>query len=390
MKNQEEREESRGAIHILHLLSSGKFTGAAEPVLRLARAQHEAGHAVKLAVRRKKPDYLARKAAEYALSVDDDLSLSVKAWPRLQIKNLIRLYHIWRYGHFDIIHSHLTNDHTLAALARPKNTRTRLVRTLHTERAQGRFRNWQLKRADGLIVVAEKYRKRLIEAGYLDSDRILTIRGSVDCSRFHPGTGGDGIRRELGIDLDAPVAGIVSRLKEGRGHEWLLEAWKAVHEQAPRAVLVIAGRGPSYRHLHALARQGPWSESVRFLGFRQDLPDVYRAFDVKIILAPGNDGTCRAALEAMASGVPVLSSNVGALGEIVDDGKAGAVVPNHDVDALSEALVRLLSQPVKLAEMGKSARLEAEREFTIERQGERVEDFYRRVLGDWPQTLTDE
>lgn len=369
------------SLRILHLLSFAKYTGPAEPVLRLARAQMQAGHSVRLAIDLKRRGNLREKAGPYGVPLDDGFVLSPSAGPLLQWRNLRRLRDIWKGNAVDILHVHRTNDHFLAALARPAETSVRLVRTLHTERAQSRMRSWLLHRADGLIVVAQKYRMDLLNRGFLDENRIVSVDGVVDPDEFHPGKDrGARIRQEFGISQEAPVAGIVARMKHGRGHRWLLESWAMVHEKIPEAVLFLAGRGPIADELEAFAGAHAWGRSVKFIGYRKDLPDVYPSFDVKVILAPGNDGTCRAALEAMASGVPVIAAERGALTEIIEENTTGFLVPAEDRQALAGALTASLANAETIQEMGKDARRAALVRFNIERQHGIIQGLYRRAM----------
>lgn len=367
-------------LRILHLLSYHLYTGPAEPVLRLAREQIRAGHAVRLAFDGLRTGELGERASAFGVPVDDRFVLSVKAGPILHMRDLLALKQVWRKEEFDVLHCHRSHDHTMAALARTRRSRTRLVRTLFTERAQSEKRSWQLKRADGLVCIAEAYRQALLERNLLDPERILAIEGSIDPHVFRPGKGGDRVRQEASIPLDAPVVGIVARMKNGRGYRLLLKAWEKVHAQLPSARLVLAGRGELAEEIQGLVAAAAWGNSVALIGYRKDLPEVYRAFDLKVILAPGNDGTCRAALEAMASGKPVLAAATGALAEIVEDGRTGRLIPPDDPDALAQALVDLLVDRNRLAEMGQAARHEATRSYAIDRQAGLVEALYRRVL----------
>jgi glycosyltransferase involved in cell wall biosynthesis len=161
----------------------------------------------------------------------------------------------------------------------------------------------------------------------------------------------------------------------------LLQAWSKVAGQLPSARLLVAGRGELEQDLRRQADQAGLEDSVIFIGYRRDLPRVYRALDLKVLLAPGNDGTCRAALEAMASGVPVLAAEQGALPEIVRDGQTGRIVPAEDPDALASAILQLLSDRRGLLEMGRRARTDAESRFTIGRQAGEIEGLYRLVSG---------
>lgn len=367
-------------LKILHLLSYHLYTGPAEPVLRLARAQREAGHTVALAFDTLRRGDLAERAAEFGVPLDERFGLSVKAGAIVNMRDLLALKRLWREGEVDVLHCHRSHDHTLAALARTPASPTRLVRTLFSERSMGPKRSWQLRRADGLITVARRYRDELLERGLLDADRILAVEGVVDPHVFRPGKGGDRVRAEAGIAAAAPVAGIVARVKPGRGHDLLLDAWAEVQRRLPEARLIIAGRGELHDAVQARAQAADWGESVAFIGYRTDLPEVYRALDLMVLLAPGNDGTCRAALEAMASAKPVLAARRGVLAEMIEDGRTGRLVAPDDAQALADALVELLGDRDRLAAMGRAARHEATRANAIDRQADAVEALYRRLL----------
>lgn len=367
-------------MKILHLLSYHLVTGPAEPVMALIAAQRAAGHDARLACDTIRPGDLVAVAREAGIPVDRRFALCTKSGPILLMRDVLAFKRLWREAEVDILHSHRSHDHTLAALARPPKTRVKLVRTLHTEQSLEERRNWQLRRADGLVAVAGRYRRDLQARGIIEPDRILAVEGVVDSGYFCPGAGGAEVRSEAGVNPDAPVAGIVARMKPGRDHQLLLEAWSQVAGRLPGARLLIAGRGELEGELRHRVGQSGLGGSVAFIGYRRDLDRVYRALDLKVLLAPGNDGTCRAALEAMASGVPVLASDRGALGEIVDDGRTGRVVPAGDRDALASALIGLLQDRRRLAEMGRRAREEARNRFSVDRQSMEIEGLYRRVL----------
>jgi len=368
------------ALRILHLLAYPLYTGPAEPVLRLARAQRALGHDVRLAIDSLRPGDLAARAASFGVPLEPGLALSVKAGPILWLRDILALKRAWREGRFDVLHAHRSHDHTLAALARPARAPGRLVRTLHTERALGPGRRWQLGRADGLVCVSRRQREVLLRRGLLPEDRVVAVEGAVDPDEFGLGPGREEVRAELGLAPDAPVAGIVARMKPGRGHDLLLSAWAEVHARLPEARLLVAGRGELEASLRERAGRRPWGASVVFAGYRTDLARVYRALDLFVLLAPGNDGSCRAALEAMATGVGVLARPRGALAEIVTDGEAGRLVREDSPAALGAALVEALSDPARLAAWGARAREEVLSRFRLDRQVEAIQGLYAAAL----------
>jgi L-malate glycosyltransferase len=122
------------------------------------------------------------------------------------------------------------------------------------------------------------------------------------------------------------------------------------------------------------------TEAAIFTGYREDdLPEVLAALDVFVLLAPGSEGSCRAVLEAMAVGKPVVAARVGALQEIVLDGETGLLIEPHAPIALAHAISRLLRAPEQARQMGLRGRQRIERVFSRERQVDTVLRLYRQL-----------
>jgi glycosyltransferase involved in cell wall biosynthesis len=347
--------------------------------LNLIEAQRTLGHEVSFACDSYRKGDLIQRAESRGIEVNQGLWLSVKSGPVALLRDMLALKKIYKNNAVDVIHTHRSHDHTLAALAGNRKSKVRLVRTLHAERSLGNNRDWQLKRADGLITVADSFRQNILERKIIKPERIISIEGAVDTKKYFPTKADNPIRKELELPDDALVVGIVARMKADRHHAALVEAWREVLNKIPHAVLVIAGRGELEQRLRRQVADANLSDSIKFIGYRKDLPEVYRAFDLKVLLAPGNDGTCRAALEAMASGVAVLAAKRGALPEIIRHGQTGFLVAADDIDALKDGLVDLLSDRNGLKKMGSQARLETESRFVIEKQVKKIDDLYRQI-----------
>jgi glycosyltransferase involved in cell wall biosynthesis len=210
-------------------------------------------------------------------------------------------------------------------------------------------------------------------------ERVLATRGAVDAEAFRPD--GPDLRAELGIPAGAPVAGIVSRVKPGRGHDDLVDAFVPVVGRLPEARLVVVGRGEGEEALRVRVAHRGLQRAVVFAGYRTgpELAAAYRTLDVKVLLAEGNDGTCRALLEGMASGRPGLAYRFGAPAEAILDGTTGLLVPEGDVGALSGALVELLSAPGRARALGAAARERMRALFTEPARGGAVEAFLERI-----------
>jgi glycosyltransferase involved in cell wall biosynthesis len=171
----------------------------------------------------------------------------------------------------------------------------------------------------------------------------------------------------------------VGRLIPIKGHIVLLRAFAAARKQVPGLRLDIAGRGPLEPALRALAKELGIEQAVGFLGY---VAPVQRAIeDSAIVVVPSmGEGFGMVALEAMERARPVVAAEIGGLGELVEDGVTGYLVPAGEAGPLADALVRLASDLPRAAEMGEAGRRRALEQFLQERCTDRTELLYRQAL----------
>lgn len=213
----------------------------------------------------------------------------------------------------------------------------------------------------------------------------LTVLGNgVDLARFGPdprGVDRAELRDEWGIDRAATVVGAVGRLVLEKGYAELLDAWRSVAAIHPEARLVIIGPDDEDK-VDALPfglREDAARLGVRFLGHRHDVERCYRALDV-FVLASHREGFPRAAIEAAASGVPTIATDIRGCRQVVSDGETGVLVPVRDPVALASALSALLSDPERRSVMSMAARQKAVGEFDQRRVIELTLATYARLL----------
>lgn len=364
-------------MKVLELLASPVWTGPAEPMASVARQLVRLGHQVEVAVDTRREGDLRERLRGLGLTVRDDFALTTQGGPALLLGDVRRLRAIARG--FDVVHANFSHDHALALIG--ARGRSRVVRTVHSERS---LRDRMLqglvhRRTDGLIAVCEAHARLLRERFKVSPERVLAVRGAVDASAFTPG--GPDLRAELGIPPDAPVAGIVSRVKPGRGHDLLLNAFVPIAARLPAARLVVVGRGEGLDALRASEPARKLGPNLVFAGYRTGaaLAAAYRTLDVKVLLAEGNDGSCRALLEAMACGRAAIAARFGAPAETVVEGETGRLVPPDDREALAQALLELLSDRDRARRLGEAGRARVSRLYTERARGEAVESFLRRI-----------
>src|SRR6266550_4784474 len=171
----------------------------------------------------------------------------------------------------------------------------------------------------------------------------------------------------------------VGRLIPIKGHIVLLRAFAQARRRVPSLRLDIAGRGPLEPALRALAMELELEDSIRFLGY---VTPVQRAIeDAAIVVVPSmGEGFGMVALEAMERARPVVAAEIGGLGELVQDGVTGLLVPAGEADPLEEAIVQLAGDLLRAAEMGEAGRRRALEHFLQERCTDRTELLYQGAL----------
>ena len=362
-------------LTVLHLVANRWWTGSAEPVIRLLSGLRARGHRVLLGLIT--GDRFEQKAREAGLEPLPGLSLEVRGNPVHAAGDLRRVREAVRGEGVDVVHVHHSHDHWLGWLGRGP---AGLVRTFHNARAV-RLHGvspWLYRRTDALIAVSREIEERGQRAG-IPPARLARVDGVVDLQRFEDGDGA-AIRKEFDLG-SAPVLGCVARLAPRRGHELLIRGFQQLLPDYPQARLLLVGKGEARTRLETLVGDLGLAREVLFAGYRDaDLPAVLQALDAFALMGAGSDESCRAALEAMAAGRPVVGRRVGALPETVVHGVTGLLVDDDHPESVAAALRALLAQPERAAAMGRAGRERAQALFGPDAHAAQVERIYRRVL----------
>jgi glycosyltransferase involved in cell wall biosynthesis len=362
-------------LTVLHLVANRWWTGSAEPVIRLLSGLRARGHRVLLGLIT--GDRFEQKAREAGLEPLPGLSLEVRGNPVHAAGDLRRVRQAVRAEGVDVVHVHHSHDHWLGWLGRGP---AGLVRTFHNARAV-RLHGvspWLYRRTDALIAVSREIEERGQRAG-IPPARLARVDGVVDLQRFEDGDGA-AIRKEFDLG-SAPVLGCVARLAPRRGHELLIRGFQQLLPDYPQARLLLVGKGEARTRLETLVGDLGLAREVLFAGYRDaDLPAVLQALDAFALMGAGSDESCRAALEAMAAGRPVVGRRVGALPETVVHGVTGLLVDDDRPESVAAARRALVAQPERAAAMGRAGRERAQALFGPDAHAAQVERIYRRVL----------
>jgi glycosyltransferase involved in cell wall biosynthesis len=221
--------------------------------------------------------------------------------------------------------------------------------------------------ADRFIALAETHREFLCKTFKLSKDKFSIVACCIDSERFQPAEDKGTAKKAVGIEPDAPIVGIVAALRPEKNHSLFIKMAATLHSKFPKAKFIIVGDGTERAGLEDEAKEQGATDYVIFLGSRKDTPDLYNAMDVDVLCShPVIETFPQVLLEAQACAVPVVSTDVGSIRDVIADGETGFLVPQGDINALSYRVEQLLNDADLRKKMGQAARERAVRLFKIE------------------------
>ena len=276
----------------------------------------------------------------------------------------------------DVINTHSSTDAWLVALARlTLRDAPPVVRTRHISAPvpKNTPTHWLYMHATRHVVTTgERLRETLIRDNGFRPQRITSVPTGIDLARFRPG---DKLaaRRALGLDPGLRYIGIVATLRSWKGHLYLLDAFADLRKDHADLRLLIVGDGPMRSVLEARITALGLGADVRMAG-RQDEPvRWFQALDVFCLPSYANEGVPQALLQAMACGLAIVTTPVGAIPEAVVDGRDAILVAPRDATALAQGLRRAVGDQKLAARLGASAMSEVTSRFALDGTVKRME-----------------
>ncbi len=237
-----------------------------------------------------------------------------------------------------------------------------------------------------VIVQGKGLQRRLAKAGTKLWDKTVVIYSGIDTATFHAArydaSARAGIRQELGLPVNGPVIGIVGNLNRHKGHAYFIQAAGRIKRRIADAKFLLVGRRldtdrECWDQVQRLIAENGLESDVVYAGFRDDVPPMLCAMDV-FVLASIWESCPVVLLEAMAMGVPVVTTDVGATSEMVTDGQTGFVVPPRDGAALAAAVLACLAKSEEeIQNMVAAARKRVEEEFAVDTIARQQLQVYR-------------
>lgn len=228
---------------------------------------------------------------------------------------------------------------------------------------------------DGAIAVAKGQVPFLVDDKGFDPARIRVVYNGIDLADWRPAPRDTALAAKLGIPAGAPVVGTVAMLRPEKDHDTFLRAARLVHDRVPEARFLIVGDGVERERLERLTAELGLRDRVLFTGRRTDVPRLLTVFDVSVLSSVTVETFPMSFLEAMAMERPLVTTRVGGVPEMIEEGENGFVVPPRDPGALADALVRTVGDRDVARRMGRRSREIVEERFTVERMVRETEAY---------------
>ena len=359
-------------MKVLHLLNHAGQGGTEQYIRTLIRSMEQEEVKSELAYHECGP--LAQWAQESGIPIHR-LEMN-SPFDRAAVAALVRLC---RERKIDVIHTHYLRENYIALQAKGKLPGLKVVYTYHilTENSmvQKVCNRIISLRQDAAVANCSAGAARLIQNG-VPKRKVHLVYNAVDPELWRRNT--STLREELGVDEETFLFLFAARLVEGKGHAWLLDSVKELKDCTERPFrLILAGDGPLREELEQRVERLELADTVTFLGFRSDMPNLYHGAD--LTLCPSESETLSLLLlESLVCGTPALATDVGGIPDILaPEHDCGAMVPYGDTRALVVAMADILADRDRLEHWGANGLRVIEEKFSVRTQCRNILALYQ-------------
>lgn len=363
-------------IRVLHLRSSAGFFGAERVIVTLLPRLNDQGVQPVLGCIQ---NYITGDSSLLEAARHGGIEVTeMRCRSRLDWRTFLDIIDLCQSKDIHIIHTHDYKSHVYGVFG-GLYCRIPRVATLHgwpsnqgIEWLYRLIERVMLQAIDRVIVVS-----RTLQEALGNSPKISVVHNGVDEMLFHPG--GQGLGRERwGLDDEHFVFGVVARMTPEKGHQVLLEAFAEVIAKEPTARLLLVGDGPEKKGLVQYAEEKGLGHFIRFCGTQTEIERLLR--DINCYVSPSDtEGMPMSILEAMATGLPIVATEVGEIGNMLRDG-AGCLVRPGAPGELASKMLFVMQQRTWTKRMGGLARARVVNEYGVARQATVYARIYRELL----------
>ena len=317
--------------------------------------------------------------------------------PLAHLISLFKLFFYFKKEKFDIVHTHNPIPGLLGQLAAKVAEVPIIVNTIHgfyfTENTPFLKRKFFVlvekiaaKCSDLIFSQNKEDIDTAIKEKICSSQKIKYLGNGIDLQRFNPQRFSEEFifqkKKNLGINPNFKIIGIIGRLVKEKGYLELFQAFKMVLEKFPNTLLLIIGPAePNKKDKIDLeiVKNYEIEKNVLFLGQRTDIDELYPLMDI-FVLPSWREGFPRTIIEASAMKKPIIATNIRGCRETIEGGKTGILVSSKNPEKLAEAMIYLLENPKIAKEMGQAGRKKAEKEFNERLIFDRIKKEYQRLI----------
>lgn len=289
-----------------------------------------------------------------------------------------------QHGHeFDVINTHSSTDSWLVAAncttlcGMPPLVRTRHVSSPVNAKASTR---WLYQTATTHVVTTgEALRSTLNQVNGYDLNRMTSVRTGIDLNYYKP-LDKAAVRAKLKV-ADKPTIGILATLRDWKGHDDLIDAFASIKDEFPDWQILVIGDGPRWGDIERRRASHGLEDRIIMVGNQDNVPEWLSCLDLFVLPSYGDEGVPQGLMQAMACGVPAISTPIGAIGEALQDGQTGLMTPPRDVHKLAESLRCLMGNP-QLRQQFADASLAYSRNFGIDIMLDRMDQAFRQAIAE--------
>lgn len=388
------------SLRVLLAINGTDFGGTESALAEIARLLDRRGHDVHV-LSMKHPGRTGQRLLEQGIQVHT-LGMDEVVNP-LNMVTATRKFVAWLNAHeVDVIQSFLPRANVVSrvanALARGRRPHLSSERSTDFNRSAMvcRLNRWTARWTDRILAVSPMVETVILERDRLPAEKIRILENGIDTERVDQFPKTD-IRGELGLGPDALIFCTVGRLIPDKGYVYLAQAMARM-QQRDEVHLVLVGEGDEGTKIRAEVEKQQLGDRFHMVGFRKDVLGIMKDVDV-FVLTSLEEGIPVVLVEAMANGLPIVSTRVGGIADLVVEGETALLVPPAELwhaspevrtsdatreaglSALVDAMDRLAAAPDLRRAFGESGRRRIEEVFHLERVIDRLEGHYLETLG---------
>lgn len=291
-----------------------------------------------------------------------------------------KIVKIVKENNIKLIHTHTGATHGLGLLTKIFLPKLKLVVSrrvdFHINKNPLSRRKYFSQKIDYFLTVSNRIKEVLIEDG-VEPEKIITVYSGIDLNKFNEAGDKNKLLQEFQIPKDTVIIGNVAALVDHKDHETLLRAIHRIQTEKSY-IFFLVGAGELEFKLKTLAKELDIEDKIIFTGFRNDIKDFYALFDI-FTLTSKEEGLGTSVLDAMANKLPIVATNGGGIGEMLEDGKGSLLATVGDYTKLATHFTKLIESPALRNEYGKLNK-ESVKAFSIENTIQKTILVYNSLL----------